>query len=125
VHTNLANISEAIKDAAKAQWPEGEDGDRLVCRFLRLSGDVVEGDVDAWDKTTDELVELLRELGIITTRQYARFADENATARRLSQSIVPYPREVCSMISRHTLKESTNRRRMPRLIMIVLNTLRW
>ena len=46
VRTNLANVDNDVRDAAKAKWPDGKDDDRLVCSFLRLTGEVVE-DADA------------------------------------------------------------------------------
>jgi hypothetical protein len=131
MYASLENVRDEdfknkIKDAAKKQWPEDEedadDGGELVCRFVRPSGEVIE-DADAWDKTTGELAELLMRRCIISRNQSVKFVDRGKQTRPLSFLAVPYPKEVCDVLSRHTLTEPTNKRSMPSITMVVVSNI--
>jgi hypothetical protein len=114
--TNLRKVNDDAKNAAKAQWPEGEDFGELVCRFVRPSGEVLE-DADAWDKTTHELQQLVKINDIVQETSLVTFVDEDAD-RPLGFSVVPYPKELCTILAAHEPKC----RRMPRLTLVVLNS---
>jgi hypothetical protein len=131
MYASLENFSDEdfknkIKDAAKKQWPEDEkdadNGGELVCRFVRPSGEVIE-DSDAWDKTTGELAELLMRRCIISRNQSVRLVDRGKQTRPLSFLAVPYPKEVCDVLSRHTVTEPTNKRSMPSITMVVVSNI--